>query len=291
MPRSMTGYGTAEGPLGGGRLTIEVKTVNHRHLNVQLRLPTALQPIEADLRNRLRERLERGHVSLTARWTEAPTAATTVKVDVERARAIVRAVQELQTALDLAGDVGLEFVARQPEVLSTGEPEAAPIEVPGTVTLLDRALDALDQMRQREGAALTVELRRLLDGIAERLRAVEAVAPRRLTAERERLRRSVSELLEGRRLEEDRLAVEIALLADKLDIREEIVRLRTHLEACGALLQGDGPVGRQLTFLGQEMLREINTIGSKANDATIAEAVVGMKGDLEKLREQVENLE
>ncbi len=291
MPRSMTGYGAVEGPLEGGRLAIEVKTVNHRHLNVQIRLPPALQPIEADLRNRLRERLERGHVALTARWTEAPASATAVKLDIARAREIVRAVRELKTALDLEGEVGLEFVARQPDVLSTVEPEGAPVSVPDAVALLDRALDALDAMRRREGAALTAELRRLLAGIAGRLLAVEQAAPRRLASERDRLRRSVGELLEGRRLDEDRLALEIALLADKLDITEEIVRLRTHLDACGALLAGDGPVGRQLTFLGQEMLREINTIGSKANDATIAEAVVGMKGELEKLREQVENLE
>lgn len=291
MPRSMTGFGAAEGPLEGGRLAIEVKTVNHRHLNVQLRLPPALQPIEADLRNRLRERLERGHVALTARWTESPTPATTVKVDVARAREIMRAVRELKSALDVEGEVGLEFVARQPDVLSTVEPEAAPVPVADTVALLDRALDALDATRQREGAALTAELRRLLDGIASRLSAVQEAAPRRLASERDRLRRSVGDLLEGRRVDEDRIALEIALLADKLDITEEVVRLRTHLDACRALLAGDGPVGRQLNFLGQEMLREVNTIGSKANDATIAEAVVGMKGELEKLREQVENLE
>jgi len=146
-------------------------------------------------------------------------------------------------------------------------------------------------MREREGGALAVELRHRLSEIAKHAASVEARAPARVRAERERLRRNVGELLDGRQIEESRLAQEIALIADRLDVTEELMRLKTHLEACRGALAALEPVGRRLGFLGQEMLREINTIGSKANDAEIVQAVIEMKGELEKFREQVENVE
>ena len=146
-------------------------------------------------------------------------------------------------------------------------------------------------MREREGAALSGGLLSLLAEIENELSVVQDRAPHRVEAERDRLRRSVAELLNGRTLDEQRLSQEIAILADKLDITEEIVRLNTHIAACRGMIGTGGAVGRQLSFLGQEMLREVNTIGSKANDATIAHRVIAMKGIVEKIREQVENLE
>jgi uncharacterized protein (TIGR00255 family) len=163
---------------------------------------------------------------------------------------------------------------------------------PGEVlSILDRAADALLAMRDNEGAALAKELNGHLAEIETALAAVEARAPERLTAERDRLRRAVAELLDGARLDEARLAQEIAFIAERLDIAEEVARLKTHLTATREALLRREAVGRQLGFLGQEMLREINTIGSKANDAAITHAVITMKGALEKFREQVENLE
>ncbi len=146
-------------------------------------------------------------------------------------------------------------------------------------------------MRRAEGAALAAELERCLDAMETTIATVERRAPERLVRERERLRNAVAELLDGRTIDDDRLALELALLADKLDIAEEVVRLRTHITACRAALGEEGPIGRRLTFLGQEMLREANTIGSKANDAGITARVIEMKGELEKFREQVENVE
>ncbi|MCH7683161.1 MAG: DUF1732 domain-containing protein [Gemmatimonadetes bacterium] len=145
--------------------------------------------------------------------------------------------------------------------------------------------------RQKEGEALTVEINRLLSCVEDELAAVEQRAPERVTAERDRLRESVAMLLNGKKVDDDRIAQEIALLADKLDITEEVVRLRAHLAAARDSLSQPPPVGKRLGFLGQEMLREVNTIGSKANDADIAHRVVAMKGELEKFREQIENLE
>lgn len=287
----MTGYGAAEGAVSGGRLAVEIRTVNHRHFNVQFKLPTLLQPLEQDLRTRLRARIERGHVMLTARWVEAAPRAAAVRVDIERARAVLAALTELQRALDLPGEIDVGFIARQPEVLTLPETGEVEIDASAVAELLGRALDEVVQMRCREGTALAADLGERLAAIAAHLSEVERQAPSRLESERDRLRRAVGELLDGASLDEARLSQEIALLAERLDISEELVRLRTHLAAGRAALAEDGAVGRRLAFLGQEMLREINTIGSKANDASIAQDVITMKGELEKFREQVENVE
>lgn len=281
----------AEGPLHGGRLAVEVRTVNHRHFNTQFRLPSPLQRCEAELRNRLKERLDRGQVALQARWTEEPPKSGAIRVDVERARAVVAALLELKQALGLSGEVDLGFVARHPEVLTAPQEDDGAMDSDGFFALVDRAVSAVLAMRDREGAALGEALAAHLETIESRLAEVEAQAPQRVLAERDRLRAAVAELLEGHQLDEARLQQEIALLADRLDVHEEIVRLRTHLAAAREALAASGAVGRQLAFLGQEMLREINTIGSKANDTRITHAVIAMKGELEKFREQVENIE
>jgi uncharacterized protein (TIGR00255 family) len=287
----MTGYGAAQGPLGGGLLALEVRTVNHRHLSVQFKLPHGLQQFEMDLRGRLRERLDRGHVTVSARWTQEPERPTDISINMERARAVTQALLDLRELLGLDGDVDLGFVARQPEVFVTRESDSQAPHVDELLELLDAALDSVVQLREREGAALEQDLAARLTSLEQSLASVEAASPGRSERERDRLRAAVEELLDGRKMDEDRLAQEIALLADKLDITEETVRLRTHLDACRQALSEDAPSGRQLAFLGQEMLREINTIGSKANDADIAQTVIGMKGELEKVREQVENVE
>jgi uncharacterized protein (TIGR00255 family) len=288
----MTGFGVADGDLAGGRIQVEIRTVNHRHLNVQLRLPPTLQALEEPLRNLLRTRLDRGAVTVQARWIEEPPRATAVRVDIDRARDVVRALAELREVLDLPGEIDLAFVARQPEVLVTSVAEREAItDADAFLTVVSDALDAVQAMREREGEALARDLHERLATIATELEAVRARAPERVTAERDRLRAAVATLLDGKPMDEQRLAQEIALLADRLDVNEEMVRLRTHLDAAEAALAKSEPIGRTLGFLAQEMLREINTIGSKANDAEIAQRVIVMKGALEKFREQLENLE
>jgi uncharacterized protein (TIGR00255 family) len=159
------------------------------------------------------------------------------------------------------------------------------------VAILDRAMADVVAMRRREGEALAADLAGRMTAMETHVSHVADRAPQRLEAERDRLRKAVADLLEGHTLDESRLSQEIALLADKLDITEELVRLRTHLDAFRETLREEGAIGKRLSFLGQEMLREVNTIGAKANDAEITHAVIGMKGELEKIREQVENLE
>lgn len=291
MPRSMTGYGLAAGVANGGRLQVEMKTVNHRHFSANLKLASPLQPLEGDVRRIVNEQIHRGHVTISVRWLEEPEKPGTLKVNYERARAVVDALRELKTELNLPGEVDLSFIARQPEVLTTVADETPDFEEEPVWGIVAEALNGVVETREREGTALATELNLQLEELKAQLDNVKERAPVRLIAERERLRTAVAELLEGRSVDEDRLSHEIALLADKLDVSEEMVRLDTHIEACREVLEKSGPIGKELTFLGQEMLRETNTIGSKANDASVTQAVIDMKCVLEKYREQVDNIE
>lgn len=289
----MTGFGTAEGAVSGGRLRVEIKTVNHRHFNPSFKLPSELSAVEGDLREALRKEFDRGHVSVSVRWTEWAQKSATLKVDLDRAREVSDRLRELRDELGLTGQVSLELVARQSGVLtdSLAEEGAAPITWAEFEPTVSRAVVDCQAMREREGAALAAELE-LRFGLMEKAVAeVERLAPERIVRERDRLRAAVADLLDGRTVDEQRLAQELAFLAEKLDITEELVRFRTHLAACRQALLAKVPVGKQLGFLAQELGREVNTMGSKANDAGIVTQVVAMKGELEKVREQVENLE
>jgi uncharacterized protein (TIGR00255 family) len=288
----MTGFGSAEDRVLRGRLRVEIRTVNHRYFNPQLKLPADLAGVEAELRERLRQLLERGHVAVTARWVEGPGPERTVAVDLERARQIMAAAAQLKKKLKLKGTVDLAFVARQPDVITaTNGGGEQPVQWSDVQPIVERAARDVVAMREREGKVLGGELRRRLDTLETAARAVEAQAPARLKLEHARLKQAVAELTAQAAVDEQRLALEIALLADKLDITEELVRFHAHVAAARAALESDQAVGKQLGFLAQELLREVNTMGSKANDASITQSVIAMKGDLEKFREQLENLE
>jgi uncharacterized protein (TIGR00255 family) len=281
----MTGFGSAEASVLGGRLRVDIRTVNHRYFNPQLKLPTQLSGIEGELRERLRQLLERGHVAVTARWVEAPTSeAGGVAVDLDRARQVVAAAKELKKKLKLKGDVDLAFVARQPDVMAATNGGSATAEAAVTWTdvkpIVEQAARDVLVMREREGGWLAVELTARLDALERGAATIAQRAPERLTAEHERLKRAVAELAGGMQVDAQRLALEVALLADRVDITEELVRFRTHVAACRQALASGDAVGKQLGFLAQELLREVNTMGSKANDATITQTVIGMKGEL-----------
>jgi len=190
--------------------------------------------------------------------------------------------------------VDLACVARHPEVLiaaNGGSGSEQPVQWADVQPIVERAARDVVAMREKEGQALAVELNARLAALEAGARIVEEQAPARLTAEHERLKKAVAELTAGATVDEQRLALEIALLADRVDITEELVRFRAHVAAARAALESDQAVGKQLGFLAQELLREVNTMGSKANDARITQTVIVMKGDLEKFREQLENLE
>ncbi len=250
-----------------------------------------MSALESDLRERLRREFDRGHVAVHARWTEYPERAGGLAVDLDRARLVTARLRELQSALGLAGDVTVEMVARQPDVLSTTL-EAA-IEVPWTEVepIVGHAAAECRAMRAREGAALAVELRHRITLLVQAAESIAHRAPDRVVRERNRLRAAVAELLDGRPIDDARLAQEIAFHADRLDITEELVRFLAHIAVVREALEADRPVGKQLGFVAQELGREVNTMGSKANDAEISQQVIAMKGELEKFREQLENLE
>jgi uncharacterized protein (TIGR00255 family) len=287
----MTGFGAAEGGVAGGRIRLEVRTVNHRHFNLAAKLPSEFGPLEAELRERLRREFDRGHVAVQGRWTESPSRAAGFQVDVERARMVTERLRDLQSALGLGGEVTVEMVARQPDVLSAGAGETAEVSWSELEPIVAQAAAECRAMRRREGEALAADLRQRLELLEASAQRIAARAPERLVRERDRLRAAVAELLDGRPADEARLAQELAFQADRLDITEELVRFRAHVAAAREALGAERPAGKQLGFLAQELGREINTMGAKANDAEIAHEVIAMKGELEKLREQLENLE
>ena len=289
----MTGFGAAEGSVLSGQLRVDLRSVNHRYFNLSVKAPTELAGLESPLRDRLRRDFERGHLTVTIRWVTAPTvdAPALLRLDLDRAREAVARLRELKTALGLAGEVTLELIARQPQVFVAVEIEPSAPEWTEVEPIVAEAATACRAMRMREGRVLTEELLGRLDLVERHRREVADRAPVRLIRERDRLRDQVGTLLAGRSVDEGRLEQELAFIADRLDLTEELVRLEAHLAACRVALQDDRAVGKQLGFLSQEMGREVNTIGSKANDAEIQHAVVAMKGELERFREQLENLE
>jgi len=286
----MTGFGAAEGSVAGGRLRVEIRTVNHRYFNLSIKLPPDLAATESDFRETLRKEFERGHVSVSVRWVEHPVAGESAALNLDRARVVLGRLQELKTALALPGEIDLALIARQPEVFGNQQDEAPVVAWSEVGPVVSAAVAACQAMRQREGTALSGELTHRLELLETAARVIAARAPERIVRERDRLRGAVLALLEGKPADEDRVAQEIAFLADRLDITEELVRFAAHIAGCREVLVGQGPKGKQLGFLAQELGREVNTMGSKANDAVITQQVLLMKGELEKFREQLENL-
>jgi len=289
----MTGFGSADGTVGGGRVSVEVRSVNHRFFSPSIKLPGVLTRWETDVREALRRKVSRGHVTLAARF-EREGEDDASPIDEARFAAYVAQLRALQErhGLDRTLDVGT--VLRMHDVFSGATREELPPEAgPELVAIVDRAVDALLAMRSDEGHRLAAYLEERLHVIEGALDRIAVRAPERVLEQRDRLRQAVRELTEGVDVDEHRLAQEIALLADRLDVAEELSRFRGHITAFRAAIaapQADG-VGKRLGFLLQEMLREANTTGSKGNDGAIVADVLQIKEELERIREQVENLE
>jgi uncharacterized protein (TIGR00255 family) len=290
MIKSMTGFGSAEGAVGGARVSVEIRSVNHRFFNPSIKLPSDLAKWEGEVRDALRKAIARGHVTLLARVERRDTEGT--RVDEAQFRAYVDQIRALQAHLALGPTVDVGAILRLPNVIATTDDE-----VVGTaaelVAIVDAALVALDQMRAAEGGRLARYLEERLANIEGAVNRIAARAPGRLIEQRDRLRTAVRELTDGVAVDEQRIAQEIAILADRLDVSEEVSRFHSHFAAFRATLGSSAPdgVGKRLGFLLQELLREANTTGSKANDAAMLHEVILIKEELERIREQVENLE
>jgi uncharacterized protein (TIGR00255 family) len=288
---SMTGYGSASAKAGSATVTVEARAVNQRFLDVRVRLPPALAEHTGAIDDVARKLLVRGRIELGARLDGAPYA--TVKLDRERAKAALRDLNELRGELELSQPVPLSLLAALPGLFTeqaSVDPEALRAAIKHAA---DSACRALSDMRREEGQALAADLQTRVADVLERSQELHARQGELRTAYRDKLRARIASLLEGTKttLDEGRLEQEVALLADRSDVSEEITRLQSHCGQFAALLgPGEEPVGRKLEFLLQEMGREVNTLGSKVSDLRSMTAALELKAQLERMREQVQNV-
>ncbi|MGH7299968.1 MAG: YicC/YloC family endoribonuclease [Candidatus Rokuibacteriota bacterium] len=290
----MTGYGRAEATGARTILSVECKSVNHRHLDVSLKLPRVLGGFESDARRLIQSAVQRGRVDISAAVTAAEgTVLNPLSVNLAQATEYAEAARTLAQALDLPDGPSLGWVMAQSGVLT--REEQPPLSPEEAWPLLERALSAalaeLVERRETEGRALGHELGTLGAMLAGHVDTVARRAPVAVDRRAARLRERMLAMLAGAEIDHARLATEVAVWADKTDVSEELARLRAHLGQFDTLRGSDGPVGRTLDFLIQEINREVNTIGSKADDLEISQAVIAAKSTLEKMREQVQNLE
>ncbi len=289
---SMTGYGRGAASLEGRELTIELKSVNNRFLDIGMKLPRQLSFLEDGFRTLLNDSLSRGHVDVFVNYRNLRSDAKTVRVDEALLKAYLASARESAKALDLTDDLTLSRALTLPDVtmiLPADEDQQALTELGKAAMTM--AIDGLKAMRLKEGERLKQDLSARMDTMTGYAAVIEKRAPAVVEEYRAKLTARIEELLGETEVDRARLATEVAIFADRAAIDEEIVRLNTHLIHFRELLEADEPVGRKMDFLVQEMNRECNTIGSKANDAELTSIVLLCKAEIEKLREQIQNIE
>jgi len=289
MIKSMTGFGKGE----GGGFVVEMRSVNHKFLDLSIKLPRQLMPIEGRVKKTVSDRLSRGRVDIyiTRGGSEEPPRA--LRLDADAAEQYIKILRELKDKFSLPGEVDMALLSVYgKDIVTEAEVEEDLDSVWGFLeAAIISAMDGLEEMRSVEGATLAADIRGRAEGIAANLGEVEKRAPNVVAEYAIKLKERARKLAEGVDVSEDRLAQEVALFADRCDITEEIVRGGSHLAQLDTMLKDDAPVGRKMDFLIQEINRELNTIGSKASDKDMARRVVEMKSELEKIREQAQNVE
>ena len=289
----MTGFGRGAFSSEAFGVTVEIKTVNNRYLDIHLRLGQELSAIEMIVRKRVGARLSRGRVDLNINFDR--TGAATYEVNRPLIAGYVQALREIKEELGLAGEIDVNSLARVPGALTAARDGFDEGNMAGLESALDQALDGLEQMRASEGAALAAEMRVRITKIEAEVPIIEAAAAGLADAYRQRLQKRVTELIargsQAIELDSGRLAQEVAYLADRSDISEELARLRSHLEQFRSSIDADGEVGKRLDFLLQELNREANTVLSKSTEIAIKDSALAIKAEVEKLREQVQNVE
>jgi uncharacterized protein (TIGR00255 family) len=288
----MTGFGAGRGEAGDEAISVELRSVNGKFCEVKPRVPRELAALEPELVKTIKGRISRGVVDAFVRREAGGGRGSVPRADLVLAGAYAKAFRDLKESLGLAGEPSVEDLAAMEGVISIGD--SAPDAEAAASALqqaLSGAIDALDQMRRREGEALARDLAARLDAIEKGAREVSRLAPLQVDAVRERLSARIAELTRGVSLDPARLVQEVAVFADRTDVTEELTRLASHLAQARELIASQAPAGRKLEFLVQELNREINTIGSKSQHAGIAATVVELKAELERIREQVQNVE
>ena len=292
MVRSMTGFGKASVEYDGSTISVELSSVNHRFLDASVRMPREWLALEPAVRETLKTRLERGKLNVSINRKRGAGSMRSLRLDEEVAGQYIAASRELGHLLGTTEPLKLNTLAQLPDVFCySDEDEDLEAAKAALVPLLGEAVERLDAMRLVEGKALAAEVALRVGLIRESLGRVEALLPELNRQHEERLRSRIGELNEIADIAEERLAIEVALMAEKGDVTEETVRLATHLDHVVEVLDSGGPAGRKLNFLSQEIQREINTLGSKVRDSEVSREVLEMKSELEKIREQIQNIE
>lgn len=292
MVKSMTGFGRAEASVDGLTVIAEIRSVNHRFFDFSLRCPKNCQFLENEIKQEVRKSVIRGKVDLSITVSEVEKGGAGITLNREYADAYISALRSLAKDYKLKNDLSLSVVASNPEIFTVKREEADEEKLTEAVMKATvGAVSALVKMRSDEGKRLADDISSRTDAVLKGVEYVEERSPETVKEYRERLISVIKEVLDGCEPDEQRIVTEAAIYADKVAVAEETVRLRSHIEQLLALLKSDGEAGRKLDFIVQEMNRETNTIGSKAQDAFIASAVVDMKSEIEKIREQVQNIE
>lgn len=292
MVRSMTGYGRFQETVGGLNIQVEIKSVNHRYFEYGSRLPRAYNFLDDKLKSFVQSRVSRGKVDVTVYIEAAGDATATVTVDHAYAKAMYEALCDLRDSFGLKDDISTMALARMPDVMKT-KPAALDEDAvwEAVKTVAEKALDQFVNMREIEGEKMKADVLSRADFILEKVAVIEERNPQTVKEHMEKVEKRMRELLSTATVDESRLLTEAALFADKIAVAEETVRLRSHIDQLHKLLDSEEAVGRKLDFLVQEMNREANTTGSKAQDLELARVVVDIKAELEKIREQIQNIE
>ena len=292
MLKSMTGFGRGDGETTFGKVFVETRSVNHRYCDINVKLPKRLTPFENRIKEIMRAQVSRGRIDIFLKLDNLGEENVHLSVDLHLAEQYYQALQALKKSLRLRDKITLELLAGAKDVIiakeETGDLEPLWQEI---LPILKRSFQDLDDMKRSEGEILSKDLQQRLERIAQQLGEIKHLSPSRLEAYQNRLRERVRSLLGGSDVDPSRFQQEVALLAERTDITEEIVRAESHLAQFLTLLKAEEPVGRKMDFLLQEMHREVNTVSAKANDAEISQRVVEIKAELEKIREQVQNIE
>ena len=292
MIKSMTGYGRAQGSFSGGEITVEVKSVNNRSLDCNVKLPRVYAFAEDSVKNLVQHTISRGKVDVFITINAAGTDNVRISVNGPVAQGYLNALHQLADEYHVREDISVSLLSRFNDVFLVEKQEEDETEVQEAIAaVVKQALAAFDAMRTKEGKTLEADLLGKADGILTLVSRVEARSPVTVAAYRERLANKMREVLESTAIDEARIVQEAAIYADKVAVDEETVRLRSHVDQLKTMLEEGGVIGRKLDFLMQEMNREANTIGSKGNDVEQARNVVDIKSELEKIREQIQNIE
>ena len=292
MIKSMTGYGSAKGSAAGFDVSVELKSVNNRYLETSVRLPRSFIFAEDAVKSAVSKHISRGKVDVFVTINAADADDCTVKINKPLMRGYYAAVKEIADELAIPAELNAVSISRYPDVLYVERADVDAEEVTaGILTVLEHALDDYDAMRSREGEKLRDDILGRLVTIEDFVSRVEKASPETVEKYRARLEAKMREILEGRQYDETRIITETAIFADKVAVDEETVRLRSHISQLRQMAESGSPIGRKMDFLVQEFNREANTIGSKCTNSDIAHVVVDLKSEIEKIREQVQNIE